>query len=820
MIELPLLVAVAVSRIGFVLPQDEMSGMRLATEMFQRRLSVRAQRVTFDEKGNDSPGPDEMSVLVSPYLSAARSPGTEGYVIDVRQASSGGIVAKVAGSDRLGLMFGLGALYRRINLLEDGVDVPIFGERSAPRYELRSVNQGVLKNVDDRVRISTKARKWTRAEAEGYQEELFLLGQNGITHGWGGSVPLVLGRHKGMKRSVNNFVPELAEKYGVKYVLTCSINGLGKVNMKEPWRAELFREKSAILACPSNPDARSAIVDARKIAAQHAPRIDYAMLLPGDVAGCDCAACHPWELTYYDLAVEIASAIHRFHPLAKVFVSNQEFQMDQNARFFTNYRLRQNPELSGYAYGPGSSENSFYGYVKPNRAYERFPGCLPGSTFLKSRLKYLSPSDKIVAFMDIGHWIRSQTGLTVVDPSWSETHGRRIFYARPKRLGQVWREVLPYVDLCVGYSESILDDFAKFFTLRLLWNPDLTDRMITREYAAMYAGENVADLLTDALFLHEHIVEDLMVERMTEIARCHKMAEEVWQRMSPIYRRGNWRVLLFRQRAALDAWLAGRLAAQKELYGSILASLEKLSGPPDSAAREKWVLQLRASHRPSHLERLLEYVRHMDDKLDQLAGLRSMELHRLLSLPDQIGAGWLASQLEQMKGADAARIWAETIGYDKVARGEFYDNCGTPGSMPHFDPESGEVYYGAGRLERNSRPSQRSYCFSGKALEGVRFTYEGLDKTVPYCVTFTYPNIKGPTFAMNSPNEFDVFADGVPIGHCVPSGDSYKRFRFSIPRQVTEDGRLILQFRPTAGRGVSTCISEVWIMKDKERETR
>ena len=789
--------------------------MRLATEIFQRRLSVRTRCVVFDGKVHDPPETGEMSVRVAPYLSAERSPGAEGYAVDVRRSVSGGVVVDIAGSDRLGLMFGLGALYRKIKLLEDGVDVPVFNEQSAPRYELRSVNQNIVKNMDDRVRAATKARKWTREEAVGYQEELFLMGQNGLVHGWGTSTPLVLERYDGTKRSVNTFASDLAERYGVKYVLTCSINGLGKANMRSDWQAVLFRCASDVLACPSNTDARRALVDSREIAARHVSNLDYVMLMPGDVAGCDCDKCRPWELTYYDLAVEMAAAIHRSHPMARVLVSNQEFQIDQNERFFARYRDRSDQQLSGYVYAPGSNENSFYGYIRPNRISNHFPGCYPSSMFLKSRLRFLAPDDKVAALMDIGHWIRSQTGLTDVDPSWSEMYERRTFNVCPRRIGRIWREVMPYMDLGVGYSETILDDFSKYFSLRLLWNPELSDWEIAREYAALYAGDDVADELTKAFFLHEQNVSRVMAKSKDDIRRCHELVEDVWRRMSPQYRHGNWRILLFRQRVALDVWLSERLEFQKILIDHILAELCKSEVVQPVELLDRWIAELRDSHRPAKLEHFLDIARAADDELDRAAGLRSMELHRLFVRPDQVGAGWLIEQLEKMKGQDAARIKTETLDYDVVGKDEFYDNLGTPGEMPHFDRWSGEMYYGSGRLAKNSRPSQRSYCYSSKALEGVRLVYDGLDRMAEYRVEFGYPNITWLTFAANSPNEFDVFADDLKIGHCVPAGNSSLHFRFRIPRQVTEDGRMSLQFKPTSGKGVSTCISEVWIRKEK-----
>ncbi len=810
----------------------------IAVEMFKGRLVARAPGLVFKEI-DESPSAGEMLVRIQPYLRPENSPGPEGYEIVVWKTETGGVLVDIAGNDRLGAMFGLGALYRRIALTEGGITVSPFRERSAPRYALRCANQAVWRNMDEWMRTATQARRWKRHERTAYLEELLLLGQNAIFHG--GAPAVDFERYD--ERTGNGFnrmVPDLADHYGVKYVFACPANGLPPAGIKPEDRALLFGFRSHAHVCPSRPEARSRLVSAQEIIARHVPRLDYVMILPGDMAGCECDACRPWDMTYYGLAVEMATAIHRHKPQARVLFSNQEFQIDQNKRFFERYRKDQNAELSGYVYGPCSSENSFYLYLQPNWEYERFPGCFPASTFLKSRLKYLKPGDDVLAYVDIGHWKASQTAQSEIDPCWTEVYERRTFNVRPRRLGRAWREVMPYMNLAVGYSESIFDDFAKFFSLRLLWNPDLTDREIVREYAMLYAGENVADDLTDAIFLHERNVEGTMAERMDDITRCHELVEDVWRRMTAPYRRNNWRVLLFRQRAALDAYVAKRLQCQRGLIDRICAELYRTQAVPAADAIDKWIAEIDASMRPRHLEPLWKLALDTDDEIDKIAAIRLVTLRRFFARPDQAGAGWLAAQLRKMKGPDAASVMRETVGYARVGVSEFYDNCGTPGEMPHFDRKSGQPYRGAGRMDSASRPSQRSYCYSSRALEGVLFSYEGLDTGTPYRVTFTYPNPDGQMFALNSPNEFDVFVDGRQVGHCVPSvmhfvnvtatdrtaerrllsppdapKEPFQRFEFDIPAGVTADGRLSLQFKPTPGRGVSTCISEIWLRKRK-----
>lgn len=833
--------AAPIERLRLELPETSDAGLRQSAGVFLRRMKARVPQLAEAEAVSAAPKAGELLVKILPYFPAEKSPGPEGYRLRIASVPAGGVVAEVTGADRLGTLFGLGALYRKTALDGSGFSVDACDETSAPRYELRSVNQGWPVNMDSGMRTGTGARKWEKQEGIDYQEELILQGMNGYTHGWGGGMPVVLDRYKGEKKQVSTFVMDFCDEYGLNYVLSHSINGIGRDNMKPEWRALLFRYRSWQHACPSIPEARETMIRGHEIAARHTPRIDYVMLLPGDVAGCDCGKCRPWALTYYQLAVETAQAIHKYHPKAKVFFSNQEFRTEANRLLFDRFYRDKSPEFAGYAYGPGSSENSFYGYVKPNPAFDRYPGVYPGSAFLKSRLNYLAPGQQVLAFMDIGHWKRSQTGVAELDPAWSETYERRSFNACPVRLGRVWREVLPYIEHGIGYSESIFDDFSKFFTLRLLWSPEFSDRQITREYAAFYCGENVAELLTDAIFLHERNVEQAMLPNGENILKCHRMVEEAYRKMAAPYRRNNWRFDLFRQRAAFDAWMWIRMDAQKRVYDRVLT---QLSGKVPSAGQVKrMIAELEEAGRIPALKPYREIMQRTDDALDAAAGLRSIALKRLDSRPDQVGAGWLIARLKEIAAAPdeaaARKLCDAVVNYDRVGELEYYDNCGTPGEMPHFDPKSGEVYYGSGRMVRDSRPSQRSYNFSSEALDGLRFVYPAVDPKAAYKVEFTYPNPDGVTFALNSPNEFEVYANGRLLGRCVPNNmhfvnptskepgrerrllspasekpEDFTRFSLDIPAEVTASGgEVAIEFRKVPGRAVSTCISEIWLKK-------
>ena len=781
------------------------AGARTSADVFCRCLKARVPSLAVATDGKGCSSDVLRVVLAAPSKDLLPA---EGYEVEVRTLSPTEVRAVVRGADRLGCLFALGAVYRRLQLADDGFEVSDFTERSSPCVKLRAVGQTFFKNLDVVVAKRTGARRWRRGEAAAYQEELALLGANAIHHGYGSRGSSVL-------LSTESFSPEVpafcAER-GLKYVYSCQANGLGIENLANAaWAADLYRTNQTSLACPSVPDARRAILRTREIMAERLPTLDSVMILPGDVGGCDCPRCRPWDETYYDLAAEIAAIFKHRRKGVRVFVSNQMFQADANRRFFTRYRQDGPGRFDGYVFGPCCDEGSFYGEIRPTPCYA---GANSPQGFLSSRLPFLHVGDEVVAFVDIGHWRMSQTAKPDLDPAFSEIFPRRGFNVRPKRLGDYWRKVLPCATLAVGYSESMFDDYEKFHTLRLLWNPKTDDRTILREYGRMWCGENVADDFVEAAFLHERNVEEGLARSAAGIERCHRLLEDVASQMEAPYRRDNWRFAMFRQRAALDAFLSRRLVREKAAIAAVEREIAVTRLPVDGTTAERWRRELEGASKGGDLADLLRIAKDCDGTMDAAAGLKADELWRWHRLPDQSGSGWLKARLTRLCDAEAERVRDEILNYDRVGPDEFYDDCGNAGRMPHFDRTSGEVYYGAGRLTSDSRPSERSYCFSTAACGGLRFAYEGLDRTAAYEVAFTAPNPVRTSFALNSPNAYEVTTDGRTLARIVPDRtDRTTHHAFPVPREVTSDGRLELRFVPSSEGGHSTSVSEIWLRK-------
>ncbi|MCC6682493.1 MAG: hypothetical protein IT445_16455 [Phycisphaeraceae bacterium] len=747
-------------------------------------------------------------------------PGPEGFVLTVDMTQR---TALVAGVDNRGVLYGLGRLLLLTQHQDDSLALANVNLRTAPRYAMRAANGSEKNPMDPKLAQLTNARKWDSREGWQYFEELLLLGANQYTDGWGSTTAVDVDKYNpetgegvGIGRS------QMMADYGVMYMISNSINGLGGTfKVPEDWRALDHGARHDRNVCISVPEARAKLIELKGAIFKFDPRIDGIMFSASDVAGCECEKCAPWSHTYYDLCRDLAAELLKHKPDAEVYVTNQDFLPDDNQWMFSQIQ-QQNPDwLAGYASAPGGSENSTYGYIPVNPKWNRYPGIYPDRTFLKSRMHYLPPGKKMVEFTDISHWKRAQNGLKVIDPIFSEVYERRTFNVRPAAYERIIKSAMPYVTGFVGYSEGNFDDFNKFMLLRLLWNPDLNAQQITTEYYTYHCGPQAAPLLAEAAFIAERIQEQSLQDSADDIQRYNELIQQAEPLVPAAYLANNWRFAMLAQRAAIDRYILCKYQLHKAIYDQVIsdlaAALRNPSRITDALTAAKNALE-RLGDTPEMI-RLIERAQKWDDISDQGGGIRSISVQKMQKV-DSVGINWLLGKINaaldiadnQTRLAAASDI----VNYDQPGDGGFYDNCGTVDQQPHYDFDSGELYYGTGSWPKDARPSQRSYNYSFEKQDGLEFNYSGLDPRRTYRVKLTYPNPGGVSFATNSPNEFFVLADGVEIGHAVPSGAGFDTFTYSIPRQLTMDGRLNLALRKVPGKARCTCVSEVWLQPVRE----
>lgn len=814
-----------ISTVEFVSSSSEPDVYAVYKDIFRRHLAARAPSARFlpseDKELND--GASKRHLVVRLGQTDRSDVGPEGFEMTVVRGEHGEWLATIKGGDTRGVLYGLGALLWRTRPNDQGFTLPLSSSTSTPRMRLRSANGSEKQPMDPKSAEKTKARSYTREEGIFYLEEAFLLGANQYNEGWGGSVPIALKDYDPKTgKGVNIWRSELIQKLEMDYVVNCSINGLGRSNIQSEWRAHDQGGLDPTNVCLSIPEARAALLKAKELVFKHYPKLDRIVFAASDVAGCDCEKCSPWVKTYFELSKDLADLLHHYHPEAKVFITNQDFSHADNEWLF-NKISQENPSwLGGYCYAPGGSENSTYGGVTINPRWNQFPGLYPKAAFLKSRLQYLHPKNEVIAFTDISHWKRAENGIPATDQVWAEAFHRRSFNARPRAYQQILRSNMAYTDGVLGYSEGNYDDFNKFFLLRLSWNPDQSAEQITREYYDYYCGDSAGELLTEAVFLVEKNHEESTLSRAAEIERAHALTREAEDKIPTVLMKVDWRFAMLAQQTALDLYLLrgeqGRLRAYDDamiaLRGALKAdTFENLSEIAKGLQR--------ALEETPEMIKLREEAQRFDDQANRNGAIRNTAMLDLRKI-DGVGVRWLLSQINRalrLSDTDAVKATVLSIvNYNVVGSNEFYDDCGVRGAQPHFVEGTGEFYYGTGGWPEDSRPSQRSYLYTQEHQGDLLFHYEGLDRSAKYEVEIIHPNPTAVSFAMNSPNEFQVKANGVVIGHAIPTGSGFDRFKFEIPAEVTKSGRLELAFQKLEHKARSVCISEIWVRKKQSSE--
>ncbi len=805
-------------------------------ELFRDQLARRTAEVQCviaeDEQPQQTPGDGELIVRVGlvendPYLEkllkewdmrrpTESDPGPEGYVLKIVPQGKGNL-AVIAGTDKRGVMYGLGRLLHATQLVDDGMRLAPLSERSAPQVAIRSCNGSERNAMDSRDREKTGAREWSKAEGFAYQQEQLLLGANALTGGLGRNLPVSMKRYtpEDPTRGIGMDDARMAQRYAVDYIPTKTINAFGS-EIPDEWRATGDDgQPDPMCVCPSIPEAREELLRRNEIYFQHVP-ISILPMKPTDIGGCTCDRCAPWHKTYYALAADMGKLLKKHQPDAKVLIENQQFSDEWNAWLFEQVHNEQGDWLDGWCCGSGSDESSTY-YSRPiNPRWSRFPGLSPRAAFIRSRLFYLKPGDMVLTRTDVSHWKRAQHGLLVMDPPLSEVYPRRTYNARPAFYHQLITEALPLLDGIMGYAEGNFDDFNKYMLLRLMWDPNLSAHTIALEYYTYHCGPEAGSILAEAVFIGEQNYARVVKDNAANIERVYDMAREAGDRMPVPYKRIDWRWRLFAQRATTDLYILRKMQQEQAIYDRIMKQLAASLGTNRLQSDLRIADNLLADiHETAEMSRLREEAEKLDEQTNELAAVRSIALQYMVVV-DSVGVRWLQDQVRQALQAEnpdvQQRIIADAVAYDKVGPGEYYDNCGTIDAQPHYDPMSGMCYYGTGLWRGNGRPSQRSYDYTNERQPALAFDYENLDAAISYDVSVMHPNPSGVGFGKNSTNAFEVFADNERLGLAAPTGQDFERFTFAVPQSVSADGKVRIELRPATGSRTA-CISEIWMVR-------
>ena len=773
------------------------------------------------------------------------APGPEGFLLN-RAGGSATSDLVAAGVDDRGVVYAVGELLRRFVYKQGAFLVPTeMNIRTAPAFEVRGTQIGQSGVMLDKA----KARKWTEADREHAIADIVLAGANTIQVGSG-------------PQNINDPVLRFLASLGVKTLCHYTPNeGSGPVE----WRASESIGREGYL-CPSVPEAHAELLRKCEAEFQNSPDFDYVRLVGGDGGGCECDRCKPFGGVFIRLCEEEATIIHRYHPHAQIFITNQKFDNASDEAIFKYLQEAPRPWLRAFCYGPGSDAMSWQpGHRQTHRMdLFQYPGFGPPSRYLHEILHQLPPEQDLVFYNEITHWRYSEFGYIQAypradkegnqPPHWGHdiyermpdryltlVYDRLSFFAWPRFYHRMFGETVRYGIGDCTHSSGTQDHFNQWMWQRLMWNPHQSVEAVVDEYAQAWFGPEAAKPMARALFQLEQNIQDdpeTPLPVRPGIKTYYHLVREAGELMGANARNKNWLWMEYMQKAAIDLHTALEVGVQLSVQDQVRKCIQTglKSTPANLNVSIGAATGIISNFRPTpEMQRLRAEAIQLGEQSNSLHGVRSEGIYSLDH--DFIGLGWIKRQLSRAAtaaGSQKHELLQLVANYQDPGPGGFYDNCGTYEKMPHlvhgYPYDFGQPLV-SGMISELCTHSQRTMCSTQDEKEGVAFRYEGLDPHAHYTVrvTLVRPQYQGRYAIRMHQHSESIYANDYPLVHGqeVPAGEP-EMFSYDVPIEETKGGEVTIRFekmpdvangdrvsveqwRNTGGWG--TIVSEIWLIK-------
>lgn len=613
---------------------------RVAIRMLRDEVEARTG-VAWQESAGLAPASSGCTVLVGTAAELAQLPlaltappaQAESFAVQARTVH-GKPVLVVAGRDERGVLFGAGALLRKLELAPGRASLPAgFGLRMAPQKAIRSHQLGY------RFKNNTYDA-WNLTRFEQQIRDLAIFGAN--------TVQLIAPVSDDAAASPLSPAPPLETLLGISEILD-----------RYGLNCDLYYPEM-------EPDYARAGDMQRELArfedlVRQMTRLD-ALWIPGGDPG------HTAPALLFPLVEREAAILHRYHPGARVYISAQGMDAQQYEDF---YRRLQTPPawLSGVFFGP-QSRDSF----ETQRA--RIPASIP-----------------LVFYPDIGHTMHAQFPVPEWDPAFALTEGREPINPRPVDEGIIYRHFSRLHVGFVTYSEGVNDDVNKMLWSQWGWNENLSARTILEDYARLYAGPaNAQQFAASLLHLEQNWRGSLRANTQIEAT-----LKEMRLLDDALGAHASWRFKMALYRACYDAYLQERLRTETAEQQAALRVLQDASrlGVPAAIARANQRLN---APLPGSVIALRDRVFALGGELFHDIGLqlstslygaagweRGANLDRIgIPLNDRI---WLQKQLSAVESlpetARPSAVAGIVAHYQTPADG-YQDDLGFPQREPHL----------------------------------------------------------------------------------------------------------------------------------------
>ena len=684
----------------------------------------------------------------------AATSGPEGYRLQIA-----GNTILVLGNDARGILFGVGALLRRLTLDRDTIDAPdSLAVASAPKYSLRGHQLGYRPKTNS-------YDGWSVPMWEQYIRDLTVFGANAIE--------LIPPRSDDAADSPLFPLPpmqmmieqsRIADSYGLDVWV---------------WYPAMDQDYS-------NPKTVDFALHEWGEVFRQLPRID-AIFVPGGDPG------HTEPKYLLGLLEKETEVLHRYHPKAQMWVSPQSFDKAWMDEFLGILREQQPKWLSGVVYGP---------QVRM------------GIADLRAAVPTRYP---VRLYPDITHSRQSQYPVPNWDAAYAFTEAREVINPRPVDEAEVLRRTAPYSIGFLSYSEGCNDDVNKMLWSALSWNPDADVNGILRDYARYFISPRYADSFAQGL---ENLERNWRGPLAANTGVDETLAQfQEMERTATPQMRANWRFQQALYRAYYDAYTRHRLIFENELQDKALAELKDSKGDGSSSAM---TLAEAILDQPFTDRTALGYRARVFELAEALFQSIRMQLSvpRYQAISVDRGANldtidyplndrtWLKQRLAAIRQMpeEAARIKAISglVHWTDPGPGGFYDDLGNPARQPHL--VSGVTGFAGNQSWRVSWRNHAEAMYD----DPLRMHYDGLDPAAQYRIRVVYggdsSRVKIRLVANGNTEIHPLIAKPAPVAPV----------EFDIPQSATEKGTLDLSWYREpglGGNGRGNQVSEVWLIR-------
>ncbi len=720
-----------------------------------------------------------------PPTPQARARPAEGYILSAARIGGRPQVAAI-GNDERGCMFAAGHLLRELLWGQGAVRLPAMSVQSAPRQRLRGHQLGWRPTANSYDR-------WDLKQFEQYIRENIVWGTNAIE-----LIPFDDTYDREKNTRFTCALADLIASYGLDVWLWYPVGDEVPPGMTGPGLVP------GEMACPSQSGGRAYLLDRRRELFARIKHLDGVLIPGGDPAGCRCERCTPWVDTILPLAEEVAAILHRYHPKAGLWLSNQGFLEEHNQKFYRYLHEKQPRWLAGVVHAPWVEET-----VESMRA--RTPARYP-----------------VRLYPDICHCVRCQYPVPDWDQAFAATLGREPAIYRPTEHAHIARMYQKESWGAITYSDGVTDDLNKVIWAAMLWDPTRSDESVLNEYARFFFGESSRAEIVKGLRGLEANWRGPLKTNPSPAATLR-----LWQgleRKHADLARSNWRFQMALMRAYYDRYVQLRLLDDLR---SEAETIRMLASSPDPVATARKVIAsppVRVTGQALTLRsRLLDFGQRLFDSIGmQLSvarwGASGSERGAVMDFLDVPLANqeWIRSELAAaLAKNDASASVVEAIrrivNWEDPGPGGYYDDLGNPTRQPHLvRPKPWRADPGYVESTRTDfaipQPGYRqSWVHYAESLYGAPITmrYTGLDPRAEYILRATYSGRYRPTMTLVADGIYEIHG---PVATEVPA----RTREWPVPREATADGTLTLQWKRLSGRGAQ--VSEVWLIRERSGE--